>query len=520
MKISDKTVEAVRAANIMAVVEALGSKVARKGPREGVTTCPWHHDTNPSLTLNSKENLCYCFSCCNGGDSISYTKQLNGDSFVEAVERIARLVNIDIEYQDDERSAEIRRQFAEARQLTSAEHGIYRNNLCSDLGCQARDYLGARGILAATSKTFELGYASRGFFSQRITIPIHDYKGEIVGFSGRAIGKELPKYKNSPNNVLFNKSHLVFNEHRAKRHAIDSGAIIFVEGYFDVISMTQHGISNVVAMMGVGAPERSLIKRLSTYAKRFVLCYDGDSGGITAINRFTKNCEDLIFDGSISVSVATIPEGEDPDSLLRLSKHRFMDALNGATPWIDWKISQVYAEIDFKDSASITRGEESFKEITGRITSLVLRQYYIEKIASLLCKTSKDKEQLVSEWSRKKRGVSNEPKWMPPAQNSLRIGLEAMVIDLYLSELSLRPAMSVYMHKITHPPYIWLRDRIFELAQLGLLSREALVALLLVAEPHLYAPLIGILKESRPYEDPLGCVATIERSFADQNEPA
>ena len=238
MAVSQTTLNRIKAAPISSVIEATGAALKRIG-REYLTQCIWHEDKNPSLTVSDDKGFCYCHVCRKGGDSVDYIGQRLGLGWRDALQKTADLLSITVELVDEDPLAAARRraEIDSARAALEADHQVFRANLKDPRAGRIRQILKDRGLTAEASKEFELGYSPEGFFSGRITVPIHDHHGKLVGFTGRAT-KEMPgKYKNSKDSALFNKKMLVFNEHRAKEAAHETESLIFVEGHLDVVSM-------------------------------------------------------------------------------------------------------------------------------------------------------------------------------------------------------------------------------------------------------------------------------------------
>jgi len=313
LAISDKTIDAVKSLPISEVLIGEGVAVKRVG-REGVCHCVWHEDTNPSLTISDQKGFVFCHVCRASGDSINYIKTKFGLSFREAVERIASKNGIQVAYVDEnsEEYERRRKEREEAYDIVNKKQSSYRQQLAESQ--RAKDFIKSRKILPATSREFALGYDKR---RNRLTVPIHNSSGKLVGFTGRSIGGEKPKYVNTENNVIFNKSDIVFNEYRALESIREAGECVFVEGHIDVIMFHQHGIRNVVALQGTASPDAAVLNRLVKRTKRFVLCMDGDEGGRQAVGKFLAATESLSLSGKLDVRIVTLPDGKDPDDCLK-----------------------------------------------------------------------------------------------------------------------------------------------------------------------------------------------------------
>lgn len=488
MGIKDKTVLSVRAVSLLDILDSEGIKYKKVG-YEATTLCPWHDDKNPSLTLNDEKGLCFCFVCNGGNDGISYIQQKFGLSFREAVERIAHNHNIEVEY-DDISPEEIKREVEKRKSYTSdLEHqqSVFRENLRSPRASRIREILASRGIKPETSKHFGIGYSADGFFGGRITIPILDHRGNLVGFSARSSREELlPKYKNSENNDYFKKSLVVYNEYNALQYIREADSIIFVEGHFDVISLWQHGIKNVVAMQGTGAPDESVIKRLSKRTKRFILCYDGDNGGIKAAEQFIKIAGPMACRGEITISIVSLPDGKDPDECVNDEETDFYSLIVNAPSWLDWQLDTWIKEVDFTDTSKFSALEKAIRALVNSIHSPALRQFYIDKASKALTDNISSASKLAKSWNSETHRKISLGKWSKPSPAQAREAAEKRLLRLYIHEPDVRPYCMPMMDKLQSPAYRWLWGRLKELEEYGegMLTPQSVMAILLVAEPH------------------------------------
>ena len=237
MAITQKTFQAIKAASLSSIVEQLGAKTKRVG-HEYLTQCLWHEDTNPSLTINDQKGFCFCHVCRGGGDALDYIQQKKGLDLRSAAELAAGLLGIAVETDDEDAQQAAARRAARAKEIErlGREQDTYRANLRNPKAGRIRDILKERGLTAEASKEFGLGYAATGFFGGRITVPIHNYKGDLVGWTGRATKPDQnAKYKNSADSDVFQKKYLVFNEPRGMEAAREAGCVIFVEGHLDAV---------------------------------------------------------------------------------------------------------------------------------------------------------------------------------------------------------------------------------------------------------------------------------------------
>lgn len=486
--ISDYTVKAVKELSITSVLDQESIDYKKVG-REAVTLCPWHNDKNPSLTINNEKGFCYCFVCQNGSDVIGLVQQKLGLGFSDTVERIARSNEIEIIYEniDPELALREARQKALILNQLNEQQESFRKFLKDSRAQRIRDFLDDRQILPSTSKHFGLGYCPIGFFADRITIPIHDHRGNLVGFTGRATRSDAkPKYKNSENSDYFDKSKLVFNEHRAFPEIAESDSIIFVEGHFDVIAMWQIGIRNVVAMQGTAAPSEAIIRRISRRTKRFILCFDADEGGDKAIEQFIKIAGPMACRGEITISIAQLPVGTDPDQCIREGITDMLSVIENGIPWLDWQLDIWLNSIDRSDTARFTAIESSIRSLVESIHSPVLRQYYIDKASKCLATDSSAAITIAKDWVQNMSSIKTKKQWLRLTPNDTRLLAEKQLIRLYIHFPEKRQELSGLMDKIQAPAYRWLWQRIKEINQYSdhrSLS-HVVMAILCVCEPH------------------------------------
>lgn len=495
--ISDYTIKAVKEVPITSVLDRESIEYKKIG-KEAVTLCPWHNDKNPSLTINDEKGFCYCFVCQTGGDVIGLLQQKLGLSFADTVERIARGSEIDIIYEniDPELALREARQKAAILDQLNSQQESYRKFIKDKRAERIRNILDERQILPATSKHFGLGYSPHGFFADRITIPIHDHRGNLVGFTGRSTRDEVkPKYKNSENSDHFDKSKIVFNEHRALKEVNETDSIVFVEGHFDVISLWQAGIKNTVAMQGTAAPSEATIRRLAKRTKRFILCFDGDEGGNKAIEQFIKVAGPMACRGEITISVAQLPFGTDPDQCVREELVDMLAIIENGKPWLDWQLDIWLSSLDRSDTARFTAVENSIRSLVESIHSPVLRQYYIDKASKCLSQDPASAAKIAKEWVENIHAPKIKKQWQKPTPIETRISVEKRLIRSYIHFPEVRDDLAELMDKIESPSLRWLWQRTKEVSQHcpEISLRHSLMAILSVSEPYYMRQLRPIL---------------------------
>jgi len=532
MAITPASLEKLKSGAISKVIESLGSKLKRVG-REYVTQCIWHEDTNPSLTINDDKGFCFCHVCRQGGDVIAYTRQRKGLDFVDAANLSAEILGINLETDgiSPEEQAKRKEQRQRALDKLKTEQASYKQNLTNPKAKRIQQILKDRGLTPASSREFGLGFAPGGFFGGRITIPIYNHRNELVGWTGRATGDQPGKYKNSQDGDLFHKKSLVFNEVRAKEAARLSGSLIFVEGHLDVVSLWQHGIANVVAMQGTGAPEPFVLERLAKTVNNFILCFDGDDGGKKATQQFIAAAGPMAKTGAIQINVAQLPKGKDPDQICRESGAEAFHSLTAdATPWLDWVIDYWAAGLDKTNAAHVTEVEKALRAEIDGLTSNAVRAHYIDKVARALSHDEKEATKLAKDWGERSVEIG-KLSWTPRTDEQVRVMTEARLLRLYIHRPAHRERLRPFLDVLYHPPMQWLRDRILELEEHCSvdLTPHSVMAVVAVSEPHFLHQLRKIVQPSvnidetegvlRHVSDIMGKDVPIEPHEPDSDQP-
>jgi DNA primase len=351
MKFSPAFLDELRAR--VPVSEVVRSRVKlRKQGREWAGLSPFNQEKTPSFFVNDQKGFYHDFSSGKHGDAFSFVMETQGLSFPEAVEHVATLAGVPLPRPDPEarRDEERKKTLVDVMELAC---GFFERSLSGSAGKAPREYLKQRGISPITATEFRIGYAPEGRdslrafllnegipetdllragliiapedgrssydrFRGRLMIPIQDLKGRVIAFGGRTLDSDAkPKYLNSPETELFHKGEIVFNAHRARPAAHDSRTVVVVEGYLDAIAVFQAGMKAVVASLGTAFTEGQ-IAALWRLADEPVICFDGDKAGQAAAYRAVDRILPALRVGS-SFKFAFLPEGQDPDDLIRSS---------------------------------------------------------------------------------------------------------------------------------------------------------------------------------------------------------
>lgn len=452
--------------------------VLRKQGKDFVGLCPFHDDKSPSFSVSPSKQFYYCFSCGAGGNTIKFLMELGKQPFGEVVLDLARRYQIAVKTLEPEHRQELQRQLSVREQLyeiLSITAKFYEHALRQSAGHHALKYLQeSRGLSEETIQQFQLGYAPTGWetlcgylveqkhypielveqagliiprktgggyydrFRDRLMIPIHDLQGRVIGFGGRTLSDEQPKYLNSPETELFDKGKTLFGLDKARAAIAKQDQAVVVEGYFDAIALQAAGVTNVVASLGTAlsvAQVRQLLRY--TESKQIVFNFDADAAGVKAAERGIGEVTDLAYQGQLQLRILNIPTGKDPDEFLKShSIDDYRALLQQAPLWLDWQIRQVLAGQDLKQADQFQQSIQAIVKLLGDLPNATLRTYYIHHCAGLLSQgDARLALQLEADLRLQVRGQrwhGQGKKWEKPADYTLREAAEADLLRIYL----------------------------------------------------------------------------------------
>ncbi|MGJ0504713.1 MAG: DNA primase [Methylocystis sp.] len=417
MRFSPSFLDEIRAR--VPVSEVVRQKVKlRKEGKEWRGLSPFNAEKTPSFYVNDQKMRWFDFSAGKNGNIFDFVMETEGLSFPEAVERLAALAGLALPVETKEQQEQDRRRATLSEALEEAAV-FFEKQLAGSAGREARAYLDRRQISQASREKFRVGFApperhalrdhlaAKGAsvetmieagllvhgediavpydrFRNRVMFPICDRAGRVIAFGGRALeAGAQAKYLNSPETPLFHKGATLYNLHNARKSAHETGAVIAVEGYVDVIALTAAGFPNVVAPLGTAlTPEQcALLWRL---AEEPILCFDGDKAGLKAAFRAVDTALPLIGPGR-SLRFVLLPDGQDPDELLRSSGPEALgEALGRPLPLVDllWMRETDAAALDTPERRAAL--ERRMREIVGEIRDDDLRRHYLQELAQRL----------------------------------------------------------------------------------------------------------------------------------------
>jgi DNA primase len=410
----DKVLEIKNAADIVEVVSDV--VYLKKAGKNFVGLCPFHSEKTPSFTVSPQKQIFYCFGCTTGGNIFSFIMKRDGILFPDAALMLARRYGIHIPTRT--LSPEQKRRIDERESMLSVNRQameFYGQELLgSPSGKRAMTYLKKRGLSREIIDTFRLGYAQEGwdhllnFFSKkgippttveksglivqrknqdgfydrfrgRIIFPIFESNMHVIGFGGRVLDDSMPKYLNSPETRLYNKSRSLYGLHLAKLKGRQSEAVYIVEGYFDLLALHQHGIQNSVATLGtsITAGHVQILRGFIGKNGKIILVFDSDDAGIKAAQRSIE-----VFDkGYIDAQILVLPEGYDPDSyLFEFGVDSFLDLVSQAQGVIPFLMNSAVKKHGLSNEGKI-RVISEMKGPLASINDKVARSLYIKGLA-------------------------------------------------------------------------------------------------------------------------------------------
>ncbi len=408
-------------------------KLTRAG-REFKGCCPFHNEKTPSFYVNDDKQFYHCFGCGAHGDVIGFVIEHDNLPFPEAVESLASIAGLEVPQQSPQAIQKAKEEKSLYSLMEDAAQ-FFVQNLQSKSNQEALKYVLDRGISQETLSAFHIGFApadgqvlrqylkekgyhdkqmieagvvrpsTKGgepyaFFRERVMFPVADRRGRIVAFGGRILPEHLrppqrgdfkpPKYINSSDTVLFDKGRVLYGESHARQAAADNEKIIVVEGYLDVIAANQYGIKGAVAPMGTALTEdqiAKLWKMIPTQEKVPYLCFDGDNAGRRAAERAAERILPLLKPDH-SARIAFLPQGEDPDSLLRGSGRKaFEDVLAGSISLFDFLWMSNSAGRDFSAPEARAGLSKLMEEKIKMIADFDVQKFYMQSLREKISET-------------------------------------------------------------------------------------------------------------------------------------
>ena len=410
------------------IVEVIDARVPlKKAGRDYSACCPFHNEKTPSFTVSPTKQFYYCFGCGANGTALKFLMEFERLSFPEAVKELAGGLGMSVPNNGTPSAPPVDQGLLDLMEKAAA---WYREQLSSHPQARmCQDYLRQRGLDRNTVDAFQIGFAPPGWdnlgkalgrspgsstglaerlvisglmiekddgkrydrFRERLMFPIRDRRGRVIGFGGRAFGDAKPKYLNSPESPVFHKGQELYGLHELIERREKPGQIVVVEGYMDVIALAQFGIGYAVAALGTSISAEHL-RRLFRITPNLVFCFDGDRAGREAAWRGLKVALPFMEEGR-QLRFLLLPEGEDPDTLVRKGGSKAFDQrLAAAQPLSEYLFSELRQQTDLSSPEGRARLAELAGPLITRLPDGVYRHLVLERLGSLVDMAPRDLE--------------------------------------------------------------------------------------------------------------------------------
>lgn len=397
------------------LVELISSRVKLKRAGKNYSACcPFHQEKTPSFTVSPQKQFYYCFGCGASGNAVGFIMDFDRLGFVEAVESLAKNLGMEVPREDQGPQTPNRKPLYDLLEQASE---YYRSQLTNpQVRERAVSYLKRRGLTGAIARDYAIGFAPPGWdnlikhldadqrqqellveaglavknergriydrFRDRILFPIRDPRGRTIGFGGRVLGDDKPKYLNSPETPVFHKSRELYGLYEARQSLRNIDRYLVVEGYMDVVALAQFDIHYAVATLGT-ASNSDHLEKLFKQVNEVVFCFDGDTAGHTAAKRALENAIPTLKDGR-EVKFLFLPDGEDPDTMVRdQGQEVFTDLIENAQPLSEFFYDTLSTGLNVNSLDGKARLAKLAAPQIQRIPHGVFRQLMLDKLANL-----------------------------------------------------------------------------------------------------------------------------------------
>ncbi len=450
------------------IVDIVNARVTlRKAGREFSACCPFHNEKTPSFTVSREKQFYHCFGCGAHGTAIGFLMEYNHMTFVDAIEELASNLGLEVPFENshDPNKASNDSLYELLKQVSNN----YQEQLRSHSNAaRAVEYLKNRGLSGKTAKEFSIGYAPPGWdhlrqrlgqgghkqkqltlsgmlienedgkrydrFRNRIMFPIRDRRGRTIGFGGRALGDDKPKYLNSPETPLFHKGKELYGLYEAQQALRKITQLLVVEGYMDVTSLAEYDIRYAVATLGTATTQEHLSLLFRTTDK-IIFCFDGDRAGREAAWKALQVALPTIREGK-QINFMFLPDGEDPDSLVQKEgREQFENRINQAQPLSEFIFDRLSHDIDTSTIDGRARLTELTRNLLSQLPGGVFKHMLTERLAEIVEVDSKQLTAFIAPHERPKRPKLNR-------KNKSQLTPVSFMIAMLLQQ----PRLSVFAH--------------------------------------------------------------------------
>jgi len=397
------------------IVELIDARVPlKKAGREFQACCPFHNEKTPSFTVSPQKQFYYCFGCGAHGTALGFLMEFDRLDFIDAVKELAQQMGVEVPVDDSPQARERRAEGESLYDILGAANDWYQKQLPTNT--TAVDYLKKRGLTGETAKRFGIGYAPAGWdgvmkqlgssetargqlltaglliekaddrervydrFRDRIIFPIRDARGRVIGFGGRVMGDDTPKYLNSPETPVFHKGRELYGLYEAKQANRELTRLLVVEGYMDVIALAEQGLNFAVATLGTAVTPDHL-QRLFRTVPEVVFCFDGDRAGRKAAWRALEESLPQLRDGR-QARFLFLPDGEDPDSLVQAEgPEAFEQRVQNADSLSRFLFDSLADKVDLSSLDGRSRLIELAKPLLKPVPAGAFRELLLQELA-------------------------------------------------------------------------------------------------------------------------------------------
>jgi DNA primase len=446
--------------NRIDIVDVVNRRVPlKKAGREFQACCPFHDEKTPSFTVSPQKQFYHCFGCGAHGSAIGFLMEYDNLGFVEAVEELAESIGIEVPREGgQEQGPDLRPLYSLMEEASRFFQYQLRHHA---LAPSAVDYLKSRGLTGEVAARFQIGYAPPGWdnllstlgqdlpavrrlaecgliieqedgkrydrFRDRIVFPIRDTRGRVIGFGGRVLGDDKPKYLNSPETPLFHKGRELYGLYEARKANSKLQRLLVVEGYMDVAALSQFDINNAVATLGTATTQDHLELIFRTCAE-VVFCFDGDRAGRDAGWKALQTTLPVMRDGR-EVRFLFLPEGEDPDSLVRKEGREGLEQrLDQAPPLSEFLFQQLTAQVKMETIDGRAHLAELAKPHLDRLPSGLFRRMMYQHLEQLVGIRDQQLERAASKPGNVKRPAVSHQAFKSQRPTPIRLAI-ALLLD-------------------------------------------------------------------------------------------
>lgn len=407
LRYSDEIIDEVRQSNDIVDIISQYVHLKRSG-RNFFGLCPFHNEKSPSFSVSPDKQIFHCFGCGVGGNVFTFLTKIEGINFIEAIQTLAERSNIQLPTLDNKGDSLKEELKAKVYKVNEFAANYYHENLYKPESKIAQEYIKKRKLTNETLKSFQIGFSGKfnelynalkeeGFeekeilesglvnkndngkyidrYRNRLMFPICDIRGRVIAFGGRVLDDSKPKYINSPENIVYSKGRHLFGLNVAKKS--DVKKILIVEGYMDVISLHQRGVTNVVASLGTALTQQQgwLLRKSS---EQIILSFDSDEAGLSAKMRAL----DILQNMGCDIRILQMEGAKDPDEyIIKYGSARFQSLIEKALSVVEFKVKVLKKDLDLNNTNDKIKFFNEIAKLLSKIDNTIEKEVYIEKIA-------------------------------------------------------------------------------------------------------------------------------------------